>query len=138
MPVPARVLLIGDDISHLATRAAVLEHFWQIRFGVGDPVQNVQQGADLVIVLESIPDLERQAIVEKIKHHDSSVLVVKINGFDSGPFACADAIVDAQHGPGALISAVYELLTERGLGSRAWPVPGESIRLGQRSLASEN
>jgi hypothetical protein len=53
------------------------------------------------------------------------ILLVRVNGFDSGPHAGADATVDDLHGPGALVSTIYELLTERGLASRAWPIPGE-------------
>ena len=129
MLMPARVLLIGSDPSHLGARAAVLDHFWEIRTSAQDPSAAIQHGADLVVVLETIPEDARQSLVEQIKQQDASVLVVKLNGFDSGPFAGADAIVDAQHGPGALVSAVYELLTERGLGSRAWPIAGEAIRI---------
>ena len=129
MSTPARVLLIGNDPVHLGTRAAALEHFWQIGISTHDPLEILRNGTDLVVVFESLPELERQTLVERIKQEDASILVVKINGFNSGPHAGADAIVDAHEGPGALVSAIYELLTERGLGSRQWPIAGDSARL---------
>ena len=52
------------------------------------------------------------------------MLVVKVNGYDAGPHASADATVDETHGPGKLVSTIYELLTERGLPSRKWPENG--------------
>ena len=36
---------------------------------------------------------------------------------------------DEQHGPGALVSTVYELLTERGIPSRAWPERSANVLL---------
>ena len=57
------------------------------------------------------------------------MLVVKINGYDAGPHASADATVDEAHGPGALVATIYELLTERGLPSRAWAEEGGGVWL---------
>ena len=57
----------------------------------------------------------------RLRAEAPTLLLVRENGFESGPHAGADATVDVAHGPGALVSAIYALLTERGLGSRVWP-----------------
>ncbi len=76
---------------------------------------------DLVVVCETLPEPERQQWVERVRLESSAMLVVKLNGYDAGPHASADATVDVEHGPGALVATIYELLTERGLESRGWP-----------------
>ena len=121
----ARVLILGKEKADMATRADLLENFWVVQTTVvheGDPLE---LSADLVVVCDSLPEVERQDLVERVRLQAPQMLVVKMNGYDSGPHASADATVDEAHGPGALVSTIYELLTERGLGSRLWPGPGE-------------
>ena len=121
MSTPARVLLIGHNQDHLRARAAVLHHFWVIDIASPEQSDVPVFSADLTVVCHTLPDAERQHWVQKIRHQVPSMLIVRMNGFDSGPHAGADATVDVHHGPGALVSAIYELLTERGLASRDWP-----------------
>ena len=131
MSTLARVLLIGRDQGELETRAAVLEHFWRIRVAVVAAQEDVPMGAgaDLVVVCETMPGGERQVWVDFVKRESPTTLVVKMNGHPAGPHAGADATVNEDDGPGALVSTIYELLTERGLGSRGWPLVGEAVRL---------
>ena len=121
MPTPARVLLIGNEREHLESRAAVLHHFWEIDIAALNQSDVPVFSADLVVVCHTLPEAERQHWVMRVRQHVPTMLIVRMNGFDSGPHAGADATVDVRHGPGALVSTIYELLTERGLASLDWP-----------------
>ena len=116
----ARILLIGNTESNLDARAAVLRHFWQTAIHSVDTRESFLLDTDLVVVCETLPEPERQRWVERVRLESSAMLVVKLNGYDAGPHASADATVDVEHGPGALVATIYELLTERGLQSRGW------------------
>ena len=121
MSMLARVLIVGKLQENLDARAEILRHFWSIRTTALNEPEAAEIDADVVVVCETLSEAERQRWVDRIRQESSSILVVKVNGYDSGPFGGADATVDEQHGPGALVSTVYELLTERGKASRAWP-----------------
>ena len=113
----------------MQTRAVVLEHFWQIAIAVVDAAQQVEFEADLFVVCDTLEATERQGWVERVRQQWPTTLVVKMNGRPAGPHAGADATVDDDQGPGALVSTIYELLTERGLESRGWPLAGETVRV---------
>ena len=117
----ARVTLIGNAQTYLNVRATVLQHFWLVETVDLDLAQTPRSFGDLVVVCASIPEQLRQFWVEKARAEKPHALIVRIDGFDSGPLAGADANVDDEKGPGALVSACFELLTERGLESRPWP-----------------
>ncbi len=121
MDTAARVLLIGNAEANLDARAAVLRSFWQVATLSVDAGEPPLLETDLVVVCETLPEPERQRWVERVRLESSAMLVVKLNGYDAGPHASADATVDVEHGPGALVATIYELLTERGLESRGWP-----------------
>ncbi len=120
----ARVTIIGNGQNYLATRAAILRHFWPITTVPLDVGAIPSLDTELVVVCQSLPDGERQDWVERVREQAPTMLVVKMNGYDSGPHASADATVAEEHGPAKLVSTIYELLTERGLESRAWPMDG--------------
>ena len=120
MTEPANVLLIGDVPEHLQAQEAVLRHFWIVSKASSDAFANHLQDADVTVLSHTLQEADRQAIVTHIKDENPQSLIVKINGFDAGPHAGVDAGVDLHHGPGALVSTVYGLLTERGLPSRGW------------------
>ena len=124
-----RVLIIGTDLAEMDTRRAVLEHFWPIETRTVDTWAQEKLNADLVVVCDSLPEAERQDWVARVRLRAPHILLVRLNGYDSGPHAGADATVDERHGPGALVSTIYELLTERALPSRGWPIPGAPPRL---------
>ncbi len=125
MNSPARVLLIGQDDASLEAMAVVLRHFWAVEKVLVDRVSEPVFDADLVVLCDSIEEPRRQRWVEALRAEWPSLLIVKLNGYDSGPHAGADATVDTVHGPGALVSTLYELLTERGMPSKPWAPPGE-------------
>ena len=120
MTTSARVLLIGNERRHLETRADVLRHFWDIDLATPHESDVLVFSADVVVVCHTLPVMERQQWVQRVRHQVPTMLIVRMNGFDSGPHAGADATVNVQNGPGALVSTIYELLTERGLPSREW------------------
>ena len=104
--------------------AGILIHFWGVRTLVGEaslePGEPFTQDDDIVVLCDSFSDGERQQWVDRVRRFSSTLLVVKIDGFDAGPHAGSDAMVDYDHGPAALVATIYELLTERGLASRGW------------------
>ena len=118
--IAARVTIIGNGQAHLETRAEVLRYFWVVTTVALDEGATPSMETELVVVCQSLPERERQDWVERVRSEAPGMLLVKMNGYDSGPHACADATVDEAHGPGALVSTIYELLTERGLRSRLW------------------
>ena len=127
--VPAKVTLVGNGRAQLETRARVLTHFWETEVVALDEGQTPDYETHLMIVFETLPEPERQDWVQRARAEKPGLLLVKINGYDSGPHAGADATVDETHGPGALVSTIYELLTERDLPSRAWPSIQEDVRI---------
>ena len=120
MANPAQVTLIGNTQAYLNVRAAVLQHFWLVETVALDAGELPKFLGELVVVCASLPSEERQAWVERSRAERPKVLIVRVDAYDSGPLAGADACVEEEHGPGALVSAIYELLTERGLESRGW------------------
>ena len=127
---PAQVSLIGNSQLYLDVRANVLQHFWLVETIALDMGEVPRFETDLVVVCSSVPEGERQVWVDRARSHAPTMLIVRLDGFDSGPMAGADATVDDSRGPGALVSTIYELLTERGLGSRGWPklIEGEWVQ----------
>jgi hypothetical protein len=125
MENPAQVTLIGNTEAYLMVRAAVLQHFWLVETVSLDSGELPKFAGELVVVCASLPAHERKAWVERARAEKPHVLIVRVDEFEAGPLAGADAIVEDEHGPGALVSAIYELLTERGLESREWPEVAE-------------
>jgi hypothetical protein len=121
MPEPASVCIVGNVQEHLNARAAVLQHFWRVETVALEASEHPKFESDLVVICSSIPWVERQWWVDQARAKAPAILIVRVDEYDSGPSSGADATVDREHGPGALVSAIYELLTERGLPSRAWP-----------------
>ena len=129
METSARVLLIGDDREHLEAKASVLRHFWPVRLSGPEPELLVQVAAEVAVVAGTLSERERQECVDRLREQGPGLLIVKMNGYDSGPYAGADATVDESHGPAALVSTIYQLLMEKGLPSRAWPEHPEATWL---------
>lgn len=120
MREPANVLLVGNEPEQLHTQATVLKHFWRISVSSTEEFPDLLGGADVVVLSHSLSDKDRQPLVEHINAFAPQMLIVKMNGSDTGPHNGVDAGVDLHHGPGALVSTVYELLTERGIPSKGW------------------
>jgi hypothetical protein len=121
MAYPAQVVLLGNSHSHLSVRAAVLKHFWRVEIVAVDAGETPKFNSELLVVCSSIAGPERQNWVDRARAELPALLIVRMDDYDAGPLCGADAAVEDEHGPGALVSAIYELLTERGLESREWP-----------------
>ena len=121
MMEPAHVLLIGNEPAYLQEQTAVLRHFWTIATASTIEFNALAPVTHVAVLCHSLTDSERERVVSFLNQKHPGLLLVKINGYDSGPHAGVDASVDLHHGPGALVSTIYELLTERGLPSRGWP-----------------
>jgi hypothetical protein len=121
MPELAKVSIVGNTQSYLNVRAAVLQHFWLVDTVSLDAGEIPEFAAELMVLCASLSNDEQQQWVDRARLAKSQILIVRMNGFNHGPLAGADAMVDDGEGPGALVSAIYELLTERGLESREWP-----------------
>ena len=122
MSSPAKIALIGNSQAYLDVRAAVLQHFWLVETIALDLGEMPALTSDLMVVCDNIAEPEKQGWVDRARQAMPQALIVRMDGFNSGPLAGADASVEDDHGPGALVSVIYELLTERGLESREWPV----------------
>jgi hypothetical protein len=122
----ARVILVGDEEEHMQAKASVLRHFWPVRLVPAEPERFGHIAAEVAVVCATLNERDRQECVDRLREKAPGLLIVKMNGYDSGPHAGADAIVDETRGPGALVSAIYQLLTERGLPSMAWPEQPEA------------
>ena len=120
MAEPGRVLVLGRDLGPLERMARVLRHCWVVQTGLVEVGETPALDADVVVLCDSFTEAERQGWVDLVKGQAPGMLIVKMNGYNSGPHAGADATVDEDQGPAALISTVYELLCERGVGSRGW------------------
>ena len=120
MAEPARVLVLGRDLDSLERMARVLRHCWVVLTDLVETGETPALEADVVVLCDTFTEIERQGWVDRVKGEVPGMLIVKMNGYNSGPHAGADATVDEDQGPAALISTIYELLCERGLGSRGW------------------
>ena len=129
MESAARVVLVGDEREHLEAKASVLRHFWPVRMTGPEPELLEHVAAEVAVVAVTLNERERQECVDRLREQSPGLLIVKMNGYDSGPYAGSYAIVDEAHGPGALVSTIYQLLMEKGLPSRAWPEHPEATWL---------
>jgi hypothetical protein len=121
MSAPAKVSIIGNTQAYVNVRAAVLQHFWLVETVALDAGEVPLFAAELMVLCASIAAEEQQDWVDRARVKRPHILIVRMDGFNHGPLAGADAMVDDGEGPGALVSTIYELLTERGLESREWP-----------------
>lgn len=122
MGLPALITIVGTSPPYLESRAKVLQHFWMVETVSLDAEECPRFETDLLVVSASVPEPHRQKLVESARRHDPTLLIVRTDGFDSGPLNGADATVDEGRGPGALVATIYELLTQRGLSSRNWRI----------------
>lgn len=138
MSAPARILLLGKDQALLNLRASVLIHFWYIatratlRFDITD------SAADLIVLCYTIPEQQRRSWIASVRTAIPNLLVITLDDFDSGPREGTDLTVNRNHGPAALVSAIYELLHERGLESKPWLTPDQQLLLDSLTSSPPN
>lgn len=111
---------MGKSAAQAERMARVLRHCWIVTVELVKPGEAPGLSAEVVVLCDEFTAVERQSLVDHVKAEVPGMLIVKMNGYTSGPHAGADATVDEEQGPAALISTIYELLCERGLGSHQW------------------
>jgi hypothetical protein len=128
---PAQILLVGNDGRLLNERAALLASFWEVEaissFDEGGPAL---QKADLLVLCHTVTEAQRLAWIASSRVSLPTRPIVSLEFVDSaetGRRNGADATVDHNRGPAALVSTIYELLNERGLHSRQWTAGGHTL-----------
>lgn len=108
------ILIVGHDAVLLNTRAMLLEsagYIVESAYSVEEAVRRFRAGDfDLVVACHSIPDEEREGLVEMIRDGGAAtpVIFVSIN-------PCPDRYADLNIGnhPSVLLNAAQELLSQR-------------------------
>lgn len=116
----ARVLIVGKNAGQAEQMARVLRHCWIVKTALVRAGEEPVLDAEVVVLCDEFTEVERQHLVDHVKAEMPGMLIVKVNGYASGPHAGADATVDDEQGPAALISTIFELMCERGMGSHRW------------------
>jgi hypothetical protein len=133
----AHILLVGNDGRLLNERAALLSNFWEIAaISSFDEGENSLGRADLLVLCHTVTDAQRINWITSSRTSASTRPIVSLeldNTAGVGRRSGTDATVDHNRGPAALVSTLYELLNERGLGSKPW-TPGGQTLLGADGL----
>ncbi len=127
MLAPAHVLLVGNDRKILSIRADVLLNFWSIAATTTLANSDLHRAADLVVLCHTLSEDQRHHWITILRAASPNRLIVSLDFQDLGPRNGIDATIDLHRGPAALVSVIYQLLTERGLPSRLWPATGHTI-----------
>ena len=81
---PARVTVVGVGRKHLHEREQVLRHFWEVELVIVDEGGELSLDTELVLLCHTLPELERQQWVERVRDDAPKMLVIKMNDHDSG------------------------------------------------------
>jgi hypothetical protein len=129
----AHILLVGNDGRLLNERAELLSHFWLVTaISAFDEGVAFLQRADMLMLCHTVNEDQRTAWIAHSRAASPSRAIISLEFVDAagaepgkglartGFRTGADAVVDHHRGPAALVSAIYELLNERGLDSKPW------------------
>ncbi len=127
----AHVLLIGNDGRLLKERAELLTNFWEIvAVSSFDEDDTSLSKADLVVLCHTVTEAQRQAWITRARTAIPVRAIVSLELADPADLHRrngTDATVAHNRGPAALVSTLYELLNERGLGSKRWAAGGQTL-----------
>jgi hypothetical protein len=127
----AHILLVGNDGRLLNERAELLSSFWEISaISSFDESQSALGGADLLLLCHTVTEAQRLDWIACSRASLATRPIVSLEFVDpaeTGRRSGADATVDHNRGPAALVSTIYELLNERGLGSKRWTAGGQTL-----------
>jgi len=127
----AHILLVGNDGRLLNERAALLSNFWEIAaISSFDEGENSLGRADLLVLCHTVTDTQRTTWITSSRTSIPTRPIVSLeldNTTGVGRRSGTDATVNHNRGPAALVSTIYELLNERGLGSRPWAASGQTL-----------
>jgi len=131
MTDPAHILLVGNDGRLLNERAELLSHFWEVAaISSFDEVGLSLDKADLLVLCHTVTEAQRLAWIasSRAAHPTRAIVSLEfVDPADTGRRNGADATIDHNRGPAALVSTIYELLNERGLGSKQWTAGGRTL-----------
>lgn len=127
----AHILLVGNDGRLLNERAELLSDFWEIAaISSFDKGELALGRADLLILCHTLTEAQRLAWIDTSRAALPTRPIVSLefaDPVDVGRRNGTDATVDHNRGPAALVSTIYELLNERGLGSKQWTAGGQTL-----------
>lgn len=122
MSDPAHILLVGNDGRLLNERAELLSNFWEIAAVSGfDEGGLMLDKAELLVLCHTLTEAQRMAWIASSRAANLTRPIVGlelVEPVDTGRRNGADATVDHNREPATLVSTIYELLNERGLGSK--------------------
>jgi hypothetical protein len=131
MTSAAHILLVGNDGRLLNERATLLANFWTITaISSFDDAGHALEDAGLVVLCHTLTEAQRLAWISRARATVPTRPIVSLefaDPADVGRRNGADATVEHRLGPAALVSTIYELLRERGLGSREWTGGGHTL-----------
>jgi hypothetical protein len=127
----AQILLVGNDGRLLNERAELLTHFWEIAaISTFDDGASQLRQSDLLVLCHTVTDEQRLTWISGSRADSPTRPIISLEFLDpadAGRRNGADATVDHARGPAALVSTIYELLNERGLGSKPWTGGGHTL-----------
>jgi hypothetical protein len=124
----AHILLVGSDGRLLNERAALLEHFWTVSaISTFDEAVAGLRTAELLVLCHSVTEEQRAVWIEASRAAAPQRPVISLETGETARRAGVDAVVDHGRGPAALVSTIYELMTERGLKSRQWAAGAQTL-----------
>jgi hypothetical protein len=127
----AHILLVGNDGRLLNERAELLSNFWEIAaISSFDEGEHSLLKADLLVLCHTVTEAQRLAWIASSRLALPTRPIVSlefVDPSDAGRRIGSDATVDHNRGPAALVSIIYELLNERGLGSKQWTAGGQTL-----------
>jgi len=131
MSATAHILLVGNDGRLLNERAQLLSNFWEIAaISTFDESHKPPAKTDLLLLCHTVTDAQRISWIESSRAAFPTRPIVSlefVDPADAGRRNGVDATVDHNRGPAALVSTIYELLNERGLGSKHWTSGGHTL-----------
>ncbi len=131
MKTAAHILLVGNDGRLLNERAELLSNFWKIAaISSFDESAPLLDAADLLVLCHTVTEAQRSAWIASSRATVAARPIVSlefVDPVDVGRRSGTDATVDHNRGPAALVSTIYELLNERGLGSKPWAAGGHTL-----------
>jgi hypothetical protein len=131
MTAVAHILLVGNDGRLLNERAELMSNFWEIA-----AISSFDEGeaslgkADLLLLCHTLTEAQRLAWIANSRASLPVRPIVSLefaDPVDVGRRNGTDATVDHNRGPAVLVSTIYELLNERGLGSKQWVAGGHTL-----------
>jgi hypothetical protein len=124
----AHILLVGNDGRLLNERAALLSNFWSVSaISTFDKADALVRSSDLLVLCHTVTEEQRLHWIAASREVAPARPIVSLEFAEIARRVGVDAVVDHHRGPAALVSTIYEILVERGLGSKLWVGGGHTL-----------